>query len=147
MQPYHAIDDGRWAEKRIGKQRLRGTYAFNSLLNAEARLTFGSDWSVAPLNPISGIYAAVTRQTLDGKNPQGWIPQEKISVTQAITAYTTNNAWAGQQEEELGTLEPGKLADLVVLSDNLFEIAPEEIINTQVVLTIIDGKIAYKAPR
>ena len=147
MQPYHAIDDGRWAEKRIGKQRLQGTYAFNSLLNAEARLSFGSDWSVAPLNPISGIYAAVTRQTLDGKNPQGWIPQEKISVTQAITAYTTNNAWAGQQEEELGTLEPGKLADLVVLSDNLFEIAPEEIINTQVVLTIIDGKIVYKASR
>jgi len=145
MQPYHAIDDGRWAEKRIGKKRLEGTYAFRSLFDAQARVTFGSDWSVAPLNPISGIYAAVTRKTLDHKNPDGWIPKEKITVAQAITAYTLNNAWAGNQEHELGSIEVGKLADLVIISDNLFEIAPKDIIDARVVLTMIDGQVMFRA--
>ncbi len=143
MQPYHAIDDGRWAEKRIGKERLMGTYAFKSLLDAGATLTFGSDWSVAPLEPLSGIYAAVTRRTLDGLNPDGWVPEEKITVEQAVKAYTINNAWAGNQEDILGTIEVGKLADLVVISDNIFEINPEMIKDTHVVMTIIDGKVVY----
>lgn len=144
MQPYHAIDDGRWAEKRIGKERLTGTYAFKSLLDAKATLTFGSDWSVAPLEPLSGIYAAVTRRTIDGLNPDGWVPEEKITVEQAVKAYTINNAWAGNQEDILGTIEPGKLADLVVISDNIFEIAPEDIRNTHVLMTIIDGEVVYR---
>jgi predicted amidohydrolase YtcJ len=145
MQPYHAIDDGRWAEKRIGKERLQGTYAFKSLFDANAKVSFGSDWPVGPLNPIIGIYAAVTRRTLDGENPDGWVPEQKISVEQAVTAYTINNAWAGFQEDDLGTIEAGKLADLVILSDNIFEIAPQNIIDVEVVLTMIGGEVAYRS--
>lgn len=126
MQPYHAIDDGRWAEKRIGPERIKTTYAFRSLLDASAKLTFGSDWTVAPLSPLEGIYAAVTRQTLDGKNPGGWVPQEKISVEEALRCYTANNAYAGFQEEDLGVLRPGLYADWVVLSENLLKISPEK---------------------
>jgi predicted amidohydrolase YtcJ len=144
VHPYHAIDDGRWAGKRIGKARLAGTYAFKSLFDSNARVSFGSDWSVAPLNPIAGIYAAVTRRTLDGKNPLGWVPEQKISVAQAVTAYTINNAWAGKQEEDLGTIEPGKLADIVILSDNIFTIVAEDIINTRVTLTMIGGEVMYQ---
>jgi predicted amidohydrolase YtcJ len=143
MHPYHAIDDGRWAEKRIGPERIKTTYAFKSLLDAGATLSFGSDWFVAPINPLAGIYAAVTRRTLDDKNPEGWVPQEKISVEDAIRAYTVNNAYSGFQEKELGSLEVGKLADLVILSDNLFEIAPQEIINTEVTLTMVGGEVMY----
>lgn len=145
VQPYHAIDDGRWAEKRIGAERLPGTYPFKSLMDAGATVTFGSDWSVAPLEPLTGIYAAVTRQTLDGLNPDGWVPQEKIAVEQAVKAYTVNNAWAGNQEDILGTIEPGKLADLVMISDNIFEIAPEKIRDTRVLMTVINGEVMYNA--
>ncbi len=143
VQPYHAIDDGRWAEKRIGKERLAGTYPFKSLFDAGATVTFGSDWSVAPLEPLSGIYAAVTRRTLDGKNPDGWVPEQKITVEQAVKAYTINNAWAGFQENDLGTIEAGKLADLVVISDNIFEIAPENIKDTKVLMTMVGGQVMY----
>lgn len=143
MQPYHAIDDGRWAEKRIGKKRCKTTYAFNSLLKAGAQLTFGSDWTVAPINPLEGIYAAVTRQTLDGKNPNGWYPEEKITVAQALECYTSHNAFAGFQEKDLGTLQPGKLADFVVLSANIFEIPPPEIRNVKVLRTVVGGVDRY----
>jgi len=91
MQPYHAIDDGRWAEKRIGPDRIKTTYAFRSLLDRGAVLAFGSDWTVAPIEPLLGIYAAVTRRTLDGKNPDGWVPQEKISVEEALRASSSND--------------------------------------------------------
>lgn len=91
MQPYHAIDDGRWAEKRIGRERAKGTYAFRSLLDAGARLAFGSDWTVAPLNPLLGIYAAATRRTLDGRNPRGWVPEQVITVEEAVRAYTVGS--------------------------------------------------------
>ena len=140
MQPYHAIDDGRWAEKRIGPERILTTYAFRSLLEANANLTFGSDWTVAPLKPLEGIYAAVTRRTLDGAHPDGWVPQEKISVEEALRCYTSANAYAGFQENKVGILEKGKLADFVVLSENLFKIAPEKIKEVQVLRTIVGGK-------
>ena len=143
MQPYHAIDDGRWAEKRIGPERIKTTYAFRSLLDASAKLTFGSDWTVAPLSPLEGIYAAVTRQTLDGKNPGGWVPQEKISVEEALRCYTANNAYAGFQEEDLGVLRPGLYADLVVLSENLLKISPEKIKDVKVLRTLVGGKEAF----
>ena len=143
MQPYHAIDDGRWAEKRIGPDRIKTTYAFRSILNAEARLTFGSDWTVAPINPLEGIYAAVTRQTLDGKNPEGWVPEEKISVEEALRCYTINNAYAGFQEENLGILKEGYLADFVVLSENLLEIGPEKIKKVKILRTIVGGKEVF----
>jgi predicted amidohydrolase YtcJ len=143
VQPYHAIDDGCWAEKKIGPERIKTTYAFNSLLKSGATLAFGSDWTVAPLDPVSGIYAAVTRRTLDNRHPEGWIPEEKISVEEAIKGYTINAAYTEFSEKEKGSIEPGKLADLVVLDRNLLKIKPEDIISTRVVMTIVDGKIVF----
>jgi predicted amidohydrolase YtcJ/beta-lactamase class A len=143
MQPYHAIDDGRWAEKRIGPIRIRTTYAFRSLLDAGATLAFGSDWYVAPLSPILGIYAAVTRATIDGKNPRGWVPEQKITVEEALRAYTVSCAYAEFAEHDKGTLSVGKLADIVVLSQDIFRINPEDIPKTSVVHTIVGGQIVY----
>jgi predicted amidohydrolase YtcJ len=143
MQPYHAIDDGKWAYKRLDSARLKGTYAFKSLLKTGANVTFGSDWTVAPLDPIAGIYAAVTRRTLDDKNPNGWFPDEKISVEQAVKCYTANNAYAGFQENKLGRLKAGMLADFVLLSDDIFSIAPEKIRDVKVLRTIVNGKEVY----
>ena len=144
MQPYHAIDDGRWAEKKIGPQRAKGTYAFRSLLDAGALLTFGSDWTVAPLDPILGIYAAVTRRTLDGRNPNGWVPEQKITVEEALRCYTVNNARAMFAEDRVGRIAPGMLADIVVLSDDLFTVAPEKLDSVKVDMTIFDGKVIYE---
>jgi len=143
MQPYHAIDDGRWAYKRLDDARLKGTYAFRSLLDTKANLTFGSDWSVAPLKPLEGIYAAVTRRTLDDKNPNGWYPEQKISVEEALKCYTINNAYAGFQENKLGMLKKGMLADFIVLDQNIFEIPPENIRAVKVLMTIVNGKQVY----
>lgn len=144
MQPYHAIDDGRWAQKRIGAERIRTTYAFRDLLDADARLTFGSDWTVAPLDPLAGIYAAVTRRTLDGANPGGWVPEQKITVEEALRAYTRNNAWADHREDDLGTIEPGRYADLVVLAEDLRTVDPGRIAQVAVDLTMIGGAIVYR---
>ena len=144
MQPYHAIDDGRWAETMIGPERIKSSYAWKSLLDAGATLAFGSDWPVAPLDPVLGIYAATTRRTLDGKNPDGWIPEQRITVAQAVHAYTMGSAFAEHQEKIKGSIEPGKLADLVVLSDDIFTIPPESIQKTKVDLTIFDGKVIYE---
>ena len=143
MQPYHAIDDGRWAYKRLEDARLKRTYAFKSLLDTKAMLTFGSDWTVAPLKPLQGIYAAVTRRTLDDKNQNGWYPEQKISVEQAVRCYTANNAYAGFQENKLGKLKKGMLADFIVLDQNIFEIAPENIKDVKVLRTIVNGKQVY----
>ncbi len=143
MQPYHAIDDGRWAEKRIGHQRALTTYAFRSLLDAGAKVVFGSDWTVAPLSPLLGIYAAVTRETLDGKNPHGWIPEQKITVEEAVRAYTSTGAYAEFAEREKGTLEAGKLADIVVLSQDIFQIAPDDIPKTKVLHTFAGGRLLF----
>jgi hypothetical protein len=144
MQPYHAIDDGRFVEGVIGPERIKSSYAWKSLLDAGATLAFGSDWPVAPLDPVMGIYAAVTRRTLDGKNPEGWIPEQRITVAQAVHAYTMGSAFAEHQEKVKGSIEPGKLADLVVLSDDIFTIAPEAIEKTKVEMTIFDGRVVYE---
>ena len=144
MQPYHAIDDGRWAEKRIGPERAKGTYAFRALLDAGAVLAFGSDWDVAPMDPILGIYAAVTRRTLDGKNPSGWVPEQKITVAEALRAYTYGSAYASFEEKLKGTIEPGKLADLAVLSRDILTIDPVSIENVKVALTVVDGKVVHR---
>jgi predicted amidohydrolase YtcJ len=143
MQPYHAIDDGRWAEKRIGPERIKTTYAFRSLLDAGATLSFGSDWTVAPLDVRLGIYAALTRRTFDGANPGGWVPGEKIGLDEALTAYTLGSARAGFMEEKVGSLEVGKYADLVVLSENLFDLDPVEIPEVDVEMTIVEGEIVF----
>jgi predicted amidohydrolase YtcJ len=144
MQPYHAIDDGRWAITELGPERIKSSYAWKSLLDAGATLAFGSDWPVAPLDPVIGIYAAATRRTFDGKNPNGWVPEQRITVAQAVHAYTMGSAFAEHQEKVKGSIEPGKLADLVVLNDDIFTIPPQAIENTKVDITIFDGKIVYE---
>jgi hypothetical protein len=141
MQPYHAIDDGRWAERLIGRERARTTYAFRAMLDAGAALAFGSDWFVAPPTPLEGVYAAVTRRTLDDQNPDGWVPDQKITVEEALRAYTSTAAYASFDEADKGRLAPGQLADLVMLDRNLFEIAPETIRDAKVVLTIVGGRV------
>jgi predicted amidohydrolase YtcJ len=146
MQPYHAIDDGRWAEKRIGPERIKTTYAFRSLLDNGAHLAFGSDWTVAPIDPILGIYAAVTRRTLDGKNPNGWVPAQKITVEEALRAYTAGNAYGVFAERSRGKLAPGYLADLVVLDQDLTAVPPEAIEQAEVRATIVGGKVVFQQP-
>ena len=144
VQPYHAVDDGRWAERKIGRERCQTAYAFQSLLEKGAVLACGSDWTVAPLDPLSGIYAAVTRRTLDGRHPEGWFPEQKISLAEAIKGYTLNGAMAEFSEEDKGSIEAGKLADLVVLTRNIFALPPEEFRNTKVKMTIFNGRIVNK---
>ena len=147
MQPYHAIDDGRWAEGRIGARRCASSYALRSLLDAGAKLALGSDWSVAPLSPLLGIDAAVNRRTLDGKHPNGWFPEQKITVAEAIEGYTLTSAFAAFEEHDRGSLQPGKLADLVVLSrDILAESERDHLAETEVVLTIVGGKVVFEKP-
>ena len=144
MQPYHAIDDGRWAEKVIGPERARGTYAFRSLLDAGATLAFGSDWFVAPPTPLEGIYAAVTRRTLDDRNPGGWVPGQKISVEEALRAYTTGSATASFDEARKGSLTRGKLADLVLIDRDLTAIPPETIRDARITMTVVGGRVVYE---
>lgn len=144
VQPYHAIDDGRWAEKRIGGERSKTTYAFRSFLDSGVRLALGTDWNVAPLNPLETVYAAVTRATLDGKQPAGWVPEQKISVEEAIEAYTMGSAYAEYQEKEKGSITAGKLADMVLLSDDIFAIRPEAIRAVKVELTMVGGKVVFR---
>jgi predicted amidohydrolase YtcJ len=147
VQPYHAIDDGRWAEGYIGRDRASRTYAFRTFLNHGVHLAFGTDWDVAPLNPLSTIYAAVTRATLDGKNPNGWFPQQKLTVAEAVEAYTMGSAYAEFQEKEKGSITPGKLADMVVLTDDIFSIDPAKIRDVKVVKTIVGGKVVWDQDR
>jgi len=143
-QPYHVIEDGAWAESRIGRERVSSSFTFRSFIDAGVTLCFGSDWTVAPLDAIAGIYAAVTRRTLDGKNPDGWIPAQKLTVDEAVRCYTINNAYAAFEEHEKGTLEPGKLADLVVVSRDLYSLDPSELRDAVVDMTIVDGNVVYE---
>ncbi len=144
MQPFHIIDDGRWAWKRLDEKRLKGTYAFRTLLDSGGVLAFGSDSPVAPLNPIWGVYAAVTRRTLDDKNPNGWIAEQKISVEETVRAFTWGSAYAEFQDNVKGTIEAGKLADFVILSDDIFTIDPVKIRDAKVMLTVVNGKVVYE---
>jgi len=145
VQPYHAIDDGRFAEGHIGHDRSSRTYAFRTFLDHGVRLAFGTDWEVAPLNPLLGVYAAVTRATLDDKNPNGWFPEQKLTVVEAVEAYTLGSAYAEFQEKEKGSITAGKLADMVLLSDDIFTIAPTKIRDTKVLKTIVGGKLTWDA--
>ncbi len=144
VQPYHAIDDGRWAERRIGPERIKTTYAFRTLLDKGVRLALGTDWPVAPLNPVLTLYAATTRATLDGKHPDGWIPEQKITIAEAVSAYTAGSAYAEFQEVEKGTIARGKLADLVILSDDIFSMPLASIKDVTVMTTIVGGKVVYE---
>ena len=145
VQPYHAIDDGRWAERVIGHERGKGTYAFRSLLDAGARLAFGSDWFVAAPAPLEGIYAAVTRRTLDDAHPDGWYPEQKIGIEDALRGYTSGSAYASFEENEKGTLTRGKLADFVVIDRDLTAIAPATIREARIMMTVVGGQIVYSS--
>lgn len=145
MQPYHAIDDGRWADKVIGPERAQTTYAFRSLIESGARVSFGSDWFVAPATPLEGIYAAVTRRTLDGAHPEGWVPGQTITVEQALASYTRQAAYASFEEDVKGMLRPGMLADFVLLDRDITAIPPEEIRETRVLKTVVGGRLVYFA--
>jgi predicted amidohydrolase YtcJ len=145
MQPYHVIDDGRWAEGRIGAKRCASSYAYRSLLDAGARLAFGTDWPVAPLDPLAGLDAAVNRRTLGTTSGPGWFPEQKITVAEALAAYTLGSAYAAFQEKDRGTLAPGKLADLVVLSRDVLDPAERDhIADTRVALTVVGGKVIFE---
>jgi predicted amidohydrolase YtcJ len=145
VQPYHAIDDGCWAERRIGKVRLQSSYPYRTLLDHDVRLALGTDWCVAPLNPMLTLYAATTMATLDGKHPEGWLPGQKLSMADAVSAYTRGSAYAEFQENEKGSIAPGKLADMVLVSDNIFRMAPEQVRETTIEITIAGGRVVYEA--
>jgi predicted amidohydrolase YtcJ len=147
VQPYHASDDGRWAEKKIGPARVKTTYAFRSLIDHGAVLACGSDWTVAPLDPLTGISAAVTRRTIDGRNPGGWIPEQKITLEEAVRGYTVNGAFAEFEDQEKGTLESGKLADIVVLDEDIFSRGPDRILQARCLMTMVGGRIVYQVGR
>ncbi len=146
VQPYHAIDDGRWAERRIGPERIKTTYAFKTFMDHGVRLAFGTDWTVAPLNPMLTLYAAVTRATLDGKNPDGWLPEQKLKLADAVEAYTMGSAYAEFQDSVKGSITVGKLADMVIVSDNLFTIDPKNIRDANVDTTIVGGNVVWNRP-
>ena len=147
VQPYHAIDDGRWAERRIGPERIKTTYAFRTFMEHGVRLALGTDWTVAPLDPMQTIYAAVTRATLDGRNPNGWVPEQKLTVAEAVEAYTMGSAYAEFQEQQKGSIAPGKLADMVLLSDDIFSIPPAAIKDVKVEATWVGGRQVFDRQR
>jgi predicted amidohydrolase YtcJ len=144
-QPYHAIDDGRWADSVIGHERGKGTYAFRSLLDSGARVAFGSDWFVAPATPLEGIYAAVTRRTLDDQHPGGWYPEQRITVEEALRAYTSTAAFAAFHENDTGLLARGRLADFAIIDRDITRVPPETIKDARVVMTVVDGAVVFEA--
>ena len=144
MQPYHAVDDGRWLQDRLGLERSRTSFAWRSMLEAGVPLAFGTDWPIAPLNPLLGLWAAVTRQTLDNKHPEGWVPEQRLTLEEALRAYTQGSAYAEFQEKVKGTIAPEKLADLVVLSADLFSIPADRIKDERVIVTIVGGEVVYQ---
>ena len=143
VQPGHLYEDGCWAQKRIGADRCRTTYAFRSLVEAGVSVSFGTDWPVIPLSPFRGIYTAVTRQTQDGLHPGGWVPEQKLPVSECLKAYTASSAYAEFSEQDKGRLIPGMLADLILVSHNVLTCQPEELLNARVLWTIAGGKIVY----
>lgn len=144
MQPFHAADDGRWAHKRIRPRQLEGTYAFRSVLDAGALLLFGSDWTVAPLSPFDGLWAAVARETVDGANPEGWMPAQRITLEEALVAYTRANAYGTFAEDHWGTLRPGMLADIAVLDRDIRAVSTDDLRKAQAEMTIVGGKVVYR---
>jgi predicted amidohydrolase YtcJ len=146
MQPTHATSDMRWAEARVGKQRLQGCYAWRSLLASGARLAFGSDFPVESENPLWGIYAAVTRQDQLGHPEGGWMPEQRLTRAEALRLFTLDAAYAAFQEKELGSLTPGKLADFVVFDRDILTVPPRELLRARVLRTVIGGETVYRAP-
>ena len=144
VQPAQVYEDGCWAKNRIGGRRCQMTYAFRSLIDGGVPVSFGTDWPVVPLNPFWGIYTAVTRRTQDGRHPDGWIPEQKLSIAEALCAYTSESAYAEFSENVKGTIKTGKLADLVMVSQDILNVPPSDIPKTKVLMTIVGGKIVYQ---
>jgi len=144
MQPAHLLDDARWAADRLGPERVRGAYAWRTMERNGARLAFGTDYPVIPINPLRGIYACVTRQLTDGTPKRGWQPQERLHANECFRAYTVGSAFAQFEEQRKGTIAPGMLADIIVYPKDLNETRPEEILEIPVVMTIVGGKIVYQ---
>jgi len=145
MQPSHQSNDIRWADQRLGPERLKGAYAWNSIQKAGATLAFGTDYDVEPINPFRGLYACVTRELPEGGPTGGWQPQEKISLDDCIRAYTTGSAYAQFEEGKKGDLKVGKYADFIILSQDLTKATPKEILNTEVLQTVVGGRTVYQA--
>lgn len=143
VQPYHAIDDGRWAVRRIGEERLKTSFAFGSLVRSGAHVCMGSDWPVAPIDPLTGLDAAVNRETLDGKNPQGWHPEQRVTLAQAMHSYTQEGAYAGFNEKKLGLIAPGFLADFVVWDSDFFAIDSHSLAKAKALKTIVGGIVRF----
>jgi predicted amidohydrolase YtcJ len=144
MQPSHETNDLRWAEQRLGPERIKGAYAWNSIQKGGARLAFGTDYDVEPINPFRGLYACVTRELPDGGPAGGWQPQEKISLDDCIQAYTIGSAYAQFEEGKKGDLKVGKYADFIILSQDLTKATPKEILNTEVLQTVVGGRTVYQ---
>lgn len=149
VQPYHVTDDMRWMEERIGYERCKGAYAFATLRDNDCILSFGSDWpgtnaSYYPINPLMGLYAAVTRQTINGEPEKGWFPEQRITLEEALKAYTWGAAYGAFQERERGQLKEGMLADLAVIDTDLFETEPGEWLDASFKMTMVGGKMVYK---
>jgi predicted amidohydrolase YtcJ len=144
MQPSHETNDMRWAEQRLGPERSKGAYAWKSLQSAGARLAFGTDYDVEPINPLRGLYACVTREAIEGGPPGGWIPQEKLLLPDCISAYTTGSAYAEFMDGKKGELRVGQFADFVVLSQDLTKISPKDFLKTEVLRTVAGGRTVYQ---
>lgn len=144
MQPSHETNGMRWAEQRLGSERSKGAYAWNSLQKAGAKLAFGTDYPVEPINPLRGIYACVTREAADGGPPGGWIPQEKLPLQDCISAYTSGAAYAEFMDGRKGELKVGEFADFVVLSQDLTKITPRDVLKTEILQTVVGGKLVFQ---
>jgi hypothetical protein len=147
MQPSHATSDMDWAPARLGEERLEGAYAWRSMLEAGVRLAFGSDFPVESLDPLEGVYAAVTRQDRRGRPKGGWIPEQRLTLEEALEAFTAGPAWAAFFEKEAGTLEVGKLADVTCFDRDLFAVRPADWLHTEVLYTVVGGQVVYARPQ
>jgi predicted amidohydrolase YtcJ len=145
MQPTHCTSDMAWAEQRVGPKRIKGAYAWRSLLQAGARIPISSDFPGETLNPFYGIYAAVTRQDPQGNPRSGWYPEQRMTLDEALRGYTIEAAYAEFAEQVKGSIEKGKLADLVVISKDITKVAPKEILSIKVLKTFVGGRLAYEA--
>ena len=144
MQPSHETNDMRWAEQRLGPERSKGAYAWKSLQDAGAKLAFGTDYDVEPINPFRGLYACVTREAIDGGPPGGWIPQEKLPLDDCIRAYTSGSAYTEFMDGKKGELKVGEFADFLILSQDLTKISSKDFLKTEVLRTIVGGKTVYQ---
>jgi hypothetical protein len=143
MQPTHATSDMYWAEDRVGSNRIEGAYAWRTFIEQGCRIPCGSDFPVEGVNPLWGIYAAVTRMDKDGRPAGGWYPKQRMTIEEAVQGFTVHAAYAAFLENEAGSIEAGKLADVTVLDTDLFKVPPAEILSARVIYTIVGGKIAY----